>query len=111
MTRHHKQQLVESEANLAEVRLRHHENRRKITVLKLYDYMCIMSSVMQQPGVSPMVNKNNASTNGIVALTQKSNRSKMSPIKADKQFMAFEQSRMSKDETRNNFSNIIGNLP
>ena len=29
MTRHHKAQLLESENNLAEVRFRHHENRRK----------------------------------------------------------------------------------
>ena len=29
MTQHHKAQLLESESNLAEVRLNHHENRRR----------------------------------------------------------------------------------
>ena len=35
----------------------------------------------------------------------------MSPVKADKAYIAFEQNRMSKDETRNTFSSIVGNLP
>ena len=133
MTRHHKAQLLESENNLADVRLRHHENRRKrkcsrqflsiniltsvivslVTVLKLYDYMAVMSNVLMAQQSNPNASKiSNASfNNGLNAMTQKSNRSKMSPIKADKQFIAFEQNRMAKDETRNTFSSIVGNLP
>ena len=83
-----------------------------VTVLKLYDYMAVMSNVIMAQHSHPNASKiSNASANGLGSLTQKSNRSKMSPIKADKAYIAFEQNRMSKDETRNTFSSIVGNLP
>ena len=57
-----------------------------VTVLKLYDYMAVMSNVLMAQQSNPNASKiSNASfNNGLNAMTQKSNRSKMSPIKADK---------------------------
>ena len=61
-----------------------------VTVLKLYDYMAVMTNVLMAQHSNPNASKiSNASfNNGLNAMTQKSNRSKMSPIKADKLFVA-----------------------
>ncbi len=50
---------------------------------------------------------------GYGAIAIKSNRNKgvTSPFKADKQLLASEINRVSKDDTRNHFSSVMDNLP
>ena len=77
--------------------------------MRLYEYLCVMSTI---PTLNPQLAMANANTKskttlgsggGLGSLTVKSNRNKISPFKADKQMLNSEMSRISKDETRNNF--------
>ena len=131
----HKAALLESEANLSQVRYKHHESRRKSKSLiandgnfnnfppvalvnRLYDFLCVMSTI---PTLNPSLAMNNANSKskttinsgggGLGALTQKSHRGRLSPFRADKILFNNEMTRMSKDETRQNFSCLVGNLP
>ena len=114
----HQMDLLESENNLSSVRYKHHENRRRILVMRLYEYLCVMSTI---PTLNPQLALANTNTKSkttlgsgganLNTLTMKSNRNKISPFKADKQLLNTEMSRISKDETRNNFQSLVGNLP
>ena len=76
-------------------------------VLRLYDYLCVMSTI---PTMNPSLNMQNVNTKskttlnsgggGIGAITVKSNRGHASPFKADKAMLSTEISRIGKDETR-----------
>ena len=114
----HQMDLLESENNLSSVRYKHHENRRRILVMRLYEYLCVVSTI---PTLNPQLAVANTNTKSkttlgsgganLNTLTMKSNRNKISPFKADKQLLNTEMSRISKDETRNNFQSLVGNLP
>ena len=110
----HQAELMQSEASLAEVRYKHHHNRRKVMVLRLYDYMCVMSTI---PTINPSLNitsntKSKTTLNsGFGNLTTKSNRGKLSPFRADQQMVAGELKKMGKDQEREKFGNIVSNLP
>ena len=81
-----------------------------VLVMRLYEYLCVVSTI---PTLNPQLAMANANTkskttlgSGVAnlgSLTMKSNRNKISPFKADKQLLNSEMSRISKDETRNNF--------
>ena len=119
-----KKELTDSEARLGEVRFKHHEQRRRgkfskassvnliqyflllAMVLKLYDYMGMMSSI------SPTVQKNkNASQIGFGQLSVKSQRNRMSPQNQDRHNFAAQHARVNKDLARDQFHNMVGNLP
>ena len=81
----------------------------KETVCKLYDYLAAVSTM---PSVSKTLQQNSLqSAAGFGQISLKSQRSKISPPLADKHSIALEHSRVSKDVTRDNFLNMVGNLP
>jgi len=53
----------------------------------------------------------NGNTYNSIAIKSNRNKGVISPFKADKQLLSTEVSRIGKDETRNNFTSIMQNLP
>lgn len=92
-----------------------------VLVQRMYEYLCVMSTI---PTLNPALGTNvnskskttlnsgagNAPTLNNIGL--KSHRGGvLSPFKADKHLVSHEMKRISKDETRQNFSCLVGNLP
>ena len=75
-----------------------------VLITRLYDYMCVMSTI---PTLNPQLNMTNKDTKskttlgsgsvGFAPITIKSNRSRVSPFRADKAMLNSELSRISKD--------------
>jgi len=132
----HQADLLESEANLAEVRFRHHENRRKsksrdlfinnhssvfiVLVMRIYEYLCVMSTIPTlNPALGTNINSKSKTTlnsgggnaQGLTHIGMKSNRDQVSLFKADKHLVNHQLSRIGRDEMRQNFSCLVSNLP
>lgn len=80
--------------------------------------MCVMSTI---PTLNPQLNIANTNTKskttlnsasaGFAPITIKSNRTRVSPFRADKQLLNTELQKISKDGTRENFATMVHNLP
>ena len=81
--------------------------------------MCVMSTI---PTINPVLGttynskskttlNSGANPGPFNSMAMKSNRAYVSPFKADKSLLNSEISRIGKDETRQNFSSLVMNLP